>query len=138
MKSLPFLRLAAPAVTLCGLLRPSVGQRDYRECGQCVQLLLVASTFDFDLTRRERHSWGRGVPHELDVFGGQAVGGVDKVRQLVFEGERLQGGVAGRLHGLDVLLSQALDVGGAQALALGQSLSNGSDEGVCVKIVRCH
>lgn len=90
---------------------------------------------DFGLAGGERHPWGRGVPHELDVLGGQAVGGVHEVGQLVFEGKGLQGSVAGRLDGLGVLLLQALDVGSTQTLAFGQGLSDGCDEGVGVQIM---
>ena len=75
---------------------------------------------------RYRHSWWGGVPPELDFGGGEAVGGVDEVAELAFQGQGFGGESTGGGEGLGVLIAQRLQPRmGRQTVAHGVSRGSG-------------
>ena len=85
--------------------------------------------------RGEGHTWGGGGPHQANLFGGQAVGGVHQIGQAAFQGLGFGGGDAGGFDGLAVLFLQPLDIGGRKFAAARQGLADGSGEGIGIEFM---
>jgi hypothetical protein len=81
------------------------------------------------------HAWRGSPPHQRHLLGREAIGGVDEIGELAFEGENIGCGVARRGQGVRVFLL-AGDRGRGPLVAFWQRDAGSSDEAVGVELVR--